>query len=204
MQLCPMRSCGVFGSGRLLEIGGRADDRHAHVRPDPHGDHVFGHLLAAAHAGVVLLSHDVREAIVDDDLDFDVRVFSQQRRKLRDEDCLGRIFGRCDPNGAGGLFPKLTYGGDLRLDLVEAWPNVVKQTFARFRWRDAPRRAAQEPNPEPLFEFSDRMAQRRLGDAQLRGGFREAALSRDGDKGLKVVQTAALHLWAPLITLCRF
>ena len=113
----------------LLEIRGRADDRHAHVRPDPHRDHVFGHLLATAHAGVVLLGHDVREAIVDDDLDFDVRVFSQQRRKLRDEDCLGRIFGRRDPNGAGGLLPKLTYGGDLRLDLVEAWANVVKQTL---------------------------------------------------------------------------
>ena len=59
------------------EVGGRANDRHPHVRPDPHGNHVFGHLLAAAHAGVVLLSHDVGEAIVDDDLDFDVRVFSQ-------------------------------------------------------------------------------------------------------------------------------
>ena len=46
------------------------------------------------------------------------------------------------------------------------------------------------------------MAQRRLGDAQLCGGFGEAALSRDGDKGLKVVQTTALHLWAPLISLC--
>ena len=103
-----------------------------------------------------------------------------------------------------GFSPKLAYGGDLRLDLVEAWANAVKQTLARFRRRDAPRGAAKEPNPEPLFEFSDRMAQRRLGDAQLGGGFREAALSRDGDEGLKVVQTTALHLWAPLISLCRF
>jgi hypothetical protein len=100
--------------------------------------------------------------------------------------------------------PKLTYSGDLRLDLVEAWANVLKQTLTRFRRRDAPRGAAKEPNPKPLFEFSHRMAQCRLGDAQLTGGFREAALSRDGDKGLKVVQTAALHLWAPLISLCRF
>ena len=120
------------------------------------------------------------------------------------EDCIGRIFGRRDPNGAGGLLPKLADGRDLGLDLVEAWPNVVKQTFARFRRRDASRGAAKKPNPKPLFEFSDGMAQRRLGDAQLRGGLREAALSRDGDKGQKVVQTATLHLWAPLISLCRF
>ena len=61
----------------LLEIRRRADDSHTHVRPDPHGDHVFGHLLATAHAGVVLLSHDVSEAIVDNDFDVDVWVFSQ-------------------------------------------------------------------------------------------------------------------------------
>jgi hypothetical protein len=142
--------------------------------------------------------------IVDDDFDFDVRVLSQQWRKLRDEDCLGRILGRCDPNGAGGLCTKLTNGRDFRLDLFEAWANVLKQTLTCFRWRDAPRRATEEPKPEPLFEFSDRMAQRRLGDAQLRGGLRETALSRDADKGLKVVQATALHLWAPLISLCRF
>ena len=59
------------------EIRGRANHRHPHIRPDAYGNHVFRHLLAAAHAGVVLLSHDVGEAIVDGDFDFDVRVFSQ-------------------------------------------------------------------------------------------------------------------------------
>jgi hypothetical protein len=137
----------------LPEIRRRADDRHPHVRPDPHGDHIFGYLFAAAHSSVVLLSHDISEAVVDDDLDLDVWVFSQQGRKLRDEDCLGRIFGRGDPNGANGPLPKLTYSGDLRLDLVEAWTNVLKQTLTRFRWRDAPRGAAKEANPKPLFEF---------------------------------------------------
>ena len=166
-----------------LEIRGRADDRHPHVRSDPHGDHIFRHLLATAHASVILLCHDVGEAVVDDDLDLDVRVFSQQWRKLRDEDCLGRILGRCDPNSASWLFPKLTDGRDLRLDLVEAWSNIVKQTFPRFGWRDAPRGAAKKPNPEPLFEFSDCMARGGLGDAQLAGGLRETAPSRDGDKG---------------------
>src|SRR5215203_2987380 len=153
---------------------------------------------------VVLLRHDVGKAIVDDDLDFDVRVLSQQRRKLRHENCLARILGRCDPNGASRLFPQLTDCRDLSFDLVEARPNIVKQAFPGFCRRDAAGGAAEEPDAEPLFEFSHGMAQRRLRDAELGGGFRETALSRNGDKGLKVVQTPALHLWAPLITPYRF
>ena len=66
MQLWAVRSCGVFGGGRLREIGRRADDRHAHVRADAHGDHVLGHLLAEANAGVVALGDDVGQAVVDD------------------------------------------------------------------------------------------------------------------------------------------
>ena len=44
------------------------------LRPDAHGDHVLRHLLADSHAGVETLGDDVGQAIVDDDLDFDVRV----------------------------------------------------------------------------------------------------------------------------------
>ena len=86
MQLWPVRSCGVFGRGRLREIGRRADDRHAHVRPDAHRDHVLRHLLAEPHAGVVALGDDVGQAVVDDDLDLDVGVVRQEPRQGRPED----------------------------------------------------------------------------------------------------------------------
>src|SRR2546429_6281720 len=68
----PPRST-LFPYTTLFRSRRRADDSHTHVRPDPHGDHVFGHLLATAHAGVVLLSHDVSEAIVDNDFDVEDR-----------------------------------------------------------------------------------------------------------------------------------
>src|SRR5437899_5427956 len=51
-----------------------------------------------------------------------------------------------------------------------------------FRSRDAAGCAGQEANSEPLFEFSDRVAQRRLRNAQLCCGFREAALAPYGDR----------------------
>ena len=86
MQLWSVRSCGVFGRGRSREVGRATDDRHAHVRPDAHGDHVLGHLLAEANAGVVALGHDVGQAVVDDDLDLDVRILRQELRQRGPED----------------------------------------------------------------------------------------------------------------------
>ena len=38
---------------------------------------------------------------------------------------------------------------------------------------------------------------------ELRGGFGETALSRDGHEGLKVVQIDRVAFMAPPITLCR-
>jgi hypothetical protein len=51
-----------------------------------------------------------------------------------------------------------------------------------------------KPNAEPRFKFAQGVAQRRLRNAELRGGFREAALARYGQEGLEVIQSAALHL----------
>ena len=65
------------------EVGRRADDRHAHVRPDAHGDHVLRHLLAEPHAGVVAFGDDVGQAVVDDDLDLDVGIVRQELRQRR-------------------------------------------------------------------------------------------------------------------------
>jgi hypothetical protein len=63
-------------------------------------------LLAAAHAGVETLGDDIGQAIVDDDLDFDVRILPQESYEFRPEDRVGRIVCGGDPNGAGGLLTK--------------------------------------------------------------------------------------------------
>ena len=63
-----------------------------------------------------------------------------------------------DPNGAGWLLPKFPYGRKLGLDLLEPRAYGVKQAFACLRRRDAARGARQEPNAQPLFEFTDGLA----------------------------------------------
>jgi len=90
------------------EIRGRANHRHSHIRPDAYGNHVFRHLLAAAHARVVSLCDDIGQTVIDDDLDVDVRIFTQKRRELRQQYRIGCVFSRCDADRACGLAAKLT------------------------------------------------------------------------------------------------
>ena len=83
------------------EIGRRADDRRAHVRPDAHGDHVLRHHLAGANAGVEALGDDVGQAVVDHDLHLDVRIVRQKFRQRGPQDRPCRVLVRRDADGAG-------------------------------------------------------------------------------------------------------
>lgn len=67
-----------FRPAPFCEVGGRADDRGAQVRPDPNGNHVLRYHLAGADAGVETPHCDVRRGVVDDDLHLDVRVVRQE------------------------------------------------------------------------------------------------------------------------------
>ena len=66
-----------------LEVGRSSDYCHAHVRPDTHGDHVLGYLLARAHSGVITLGDDIRQSVVGSDFDLDLGVLAQKRLKFR-------------------------------------------------------------------------------------------------------------------------
>src|SRR3954452_22095804 len=91
----------------VLEIRCGSDNRHAHVRSNAHGYHTTRHLLSAANASVEALSDDIRQTVVDDDLDLDVRIISKELCKLGQKDRVRRIFSSCDPNSAGGLLSKV-------------------------------------------------------------------------------------------------
>jgi hypothetical protein len=69
-------------------------------------DHILCHLLAEADARIVALRDDVGQAIVDDELDLDVRIARQQLRQCRPEDRFGRMLAGRDADRAGGLVPQ--------------------------------------------------------------------------------------------------
>ena len=153
MQSWSVRSCGVCGRVRAREVRRRADHRHAHVRTDAHRDHVFGHLLAETNAGVVALGDDVGQAVVDDDLDLDVRVVAAAACAIAGHRTAsaGMLAGR-DADRAGGFFAQFAQRGEFGVDLVEPRADRAQQPLARLGRRDAARRAGQQPNAEPLLE----------------------------------------------------
>ena len=182
-----------LGGRSFGEIRLRADQGETDVGPDAHGDHVLGDLLAEAHARVITLGDDVGEAIVDDDLDLDVRVLGQELGELRPEYGIdGMVAGR-DANRAGGLVAKVAQGLELGLDLLEPRAHGVEQALARRRRRDAARGAGQEPHAQPGLHPANGVAQRRLGNAELGRGLGEAALARDRHESQEIIEIAALH-----------
>ena len=114
----------------LREVGLRTDHREADVGPDPHRDHIFGDLLAPTYARVIALCNDVGQAIVDGDLDFDVRIFRQEFCQLWPEDRVDCMVAGRDPNGTGWLLPKFTQGRKLGLNLLKPRADDLKQAFA--------------------------------------------------------------------------
>src|SRR3954468_1242275 len=83
----------------VLEIRWRPDNRHAHVRSNTHGYHTTRHLLTAANTSVEALGDNIRQPVVDNDLDLDIGIFSKELCNLGQKDRVRRIFGSRDPNG---------------------------------------------------------------------------------------------------------
>lgn len=75
--------------------------------------------LATANAGVEALSDNIRQPVVDKDLDFDVRIVAQEPRKLGQQDRIRRVFGGRDPDGAGRLLARFAHGGESGADLLD-------------------------------------------------------------------------------------
>src|SRR5438552_2509643 len=95
------------------------------------------------------LGDDIGQAVVDDQLDLDIQIFRQEILQLRPYDGFDRVVGGRDPDRASGSLSKLVQGLNLRLYLLEPWPDRVKQALARFCRGDATCGARQETNAEP-------------------------------------------------------
>ena len=107
MQLWVARSCGVLGIGRRLKYEGRSHDGHAEIGTDTDSDHVLRDLLAQPYAGIDFLCNDVRQSIIDDDLDADLGIARQDfsERRLQYGHCCVLTGGNA--NRAGRFFSQL-------------------------------------------------------------------------------------------------
>jgi hypothetical protein len=143
------------------EICRRRNHRHPHLRPDTRCDHVLGDLFAHPRAGVIAFRNDIGEAVVDNDLDIDVRMIRQEPLQGGLQDGNRRMLASRDPNRAGGLLAQLAQGGELRLDLLEPRRDGLQQALSCFGRRHAACRAGEETKPDPVLQGPD-LAERRL------------------------------------------
>jgi hypothetical protein len=66
------------GGAVASQVVGRGDDDHAQVRADGDGDHVLAQPLAQTDTGVETALDQIRQAVVDRDLDLDIRIGGQE------------------------------------------------------------------------------------------------------------------------------
>ena len=93
-----------------------------------------------------------------------------------------------------GLSRSAVSAASSRLDLVQRGADGLHEPLAGFRRRDAAGRAGQQAQAQARLQIAHGLAQRRLRDAELRGGLGEAALARDGHESRDVVQVvSAIH-----------
>jgi len=98
-----------------------------------------------------------------------------------------------DANGACGLIVQFAQGQQFGVDFGESRPQGPHQALARLGGRDAAGGARQQSQPQPGLQPAHRMAQRRLGNPELRCRSGEAALLRYGEEGQKSIQVFACH-----------
>ena len=149
--------------------------------------------LAEPHAGVEPFGHDVGERRLDRQLDVDVGIVRQQSSHRRPEEGARGVLGGRDADRSRGLVTKLADRGELGGDLVQRGAERLQEPFAGLGRRNAPRRAHQQADAEPLLQPTDRVAERGLRRAELSRGARKTLLLGDDQEGVEIDQLLAAH-----------
>ena len=136
---------------------------------------------------------DVPESVVDVELELDIRVVSQHRRDLRQQDGARDEVAAGDAHSSSRLVAQFGQQIEFGFDFIESVTDRIHESLAGGRRRHAASGARQEPYVEPRFKTANRLAQCGLGDAEQSGRPCEAAFARHGDEGQKVVEVASDH-----------
>ena len=185
-----LRLPGLAPAGK---IGWCADHGRTKIRSDAHRDHVLRHQLPRADPRVVALGHNVGEAVIDDDLDLDVRILRQQFLQPGPQHGLHGMVVRGDANGARRLVAQRAERGQCGFDLVKARSRGQQQALARLGGRNAARGPGEQTQAEPSLKAAQCLAQGGLRHTELRRRPGEALLPRHSEKGREVVQVSSRH-----------
>ncbi|MNN54298.1 hypothetical protein D3C81_1691080 [compost metagenome] len=99
----------------------RAHHRHPHIRRDAHRNHVFGDLFAEAHARIKTTINDIRQAVVDGDLNVNIRVLQHKGFQHRPQHRRHGVLPGGNANVPGGFVTHLAQGRQFLFDLQQVW-----------------------------------------------------------------------------------
>ena len=159
LRRIPQADAGVLG--QIVErpwcrspgkIGWRGHDSHAHVRPNPDGNHVLREGFAKAHASIEPLGDDIDKAIVDADLYVEIRINRQEPGDRGQQDRLGGLVADGDPHGASRFVAQLSECGETSFDPVKMRGDRAQEAFAGLGCRYAARRPIKQPQAKPPFK----------------------------------------------------
>ena len=181
------------GIGAAFEIVGRADDRQAQTRIDPHRDHALAQALAKADPGIKPFLDDVDQPVGRDDLHFEIGVGTYQRPSTGPSTKgaieLGTLI-RTLPKGVSRNWLSAVDG---RTDVVESRRELRQQHRSGIGQRHAAGRAVQQADADAGLKVADRMADRRRRDATLLARPAEAAVPRDRVEGGEFGEIGRAH-----------
>ena len=149
----------VFGPAVPLEIGGRRRrGEPLDARSDRNCDHVLLQPLVVADAGVATRSQHVDEAVLGDDLHLDVGIGGEEAGQDGGQHQAGGADRHIETERARQPVAKAVHHVERRFHLAERGGQPVDQPGACLGRRDAAGGAVEQPDAQPRFEATHRLA----------------------------------------------
>ena len=160
----------------------RCDHRPAQVGRQPYSYHVTLDMRPGSDPGVEAFCDDVGHAVVNDQIENDIRIKLRELSELREEHDFCREPWQIEAKSAAWVIAKRADFTDGILNFRHCRDEPAKQRGTRFRWRNATRRPVEKLCAQPLQSSND-MAERGWGNAKTGGSSSEAAFLRDSSEG---------------------
>lgn len=172
------------------EIRGRGDNSDPHSRANGQCHHIVLKSFAQSDASIKPPRDEIHEIVFYRDLDFNTRMLSNQRTQRRPENRVGRVFSGTDPDSSNRFIAQVGEQLDFVGQFIERGRKFCQQTSTGMRRRNTARCARQKPEPNVFLQPLERLAERRLSNAEPLSGARKTAFSSNDAENFQIARAA--------------
>ena len=185
-----------------VEVGRRGHGEKARLPAEADRDHVLRQGLAQAHAGVEPLRHDVDQPSFRNDVDRRPGMALQEHRHDVSQQQTSRRFGSVEAHRPARAVPERVQFAQRGVEVAQGRQESPQEVLAGLGRRDAPGGAVEQPDPEIVFEGSQRVAHGGGGQAEFVGRPPKTAVRRNRREGFQVVERRLRHCWGFFMRAC--